>query len=204
MTGTAEALADAVGAASIGGAAAEGVRHKFVPILRTQALLGYRLNEHEVTRRQAQQLGSISSPDVLDLLMDLPLGLPVPIKSLTLWERSALRSAPPGAVSIAAGEVTREAVAPVAVDFAIVPARTWRAGLETAGRFAPFCMRIMVLNRRPRNESDVRVEASFYGVGVVVADQRGADVLAEPALFRRRRFTVAGWQFLENVYQRVA
>src|SRR6266511_3082371 len=120
MTGAAEALADAVGAASIGRAAAEGVCHRFVPILRTQALLGYRLNEQEVTRRQARQLGSISSPDILDLLM----GLPVPMKSLTRRERSALRSAPPGAVSSADGEVTREAVAPVAVDFAIVPART--------------------------------------------------------------------------------
>ncbi len=204
MTGGAEALADAVGAASIGRAAAEGVCHRFVPILRTQALLGYRLNEQEVTRRQARQLGSISSPDILDLLMDLPLGLPVPMKSLTRRERSALRSAPPGAVSIADGEVTREAVAPVAVDFAIVPARTWRAGLEIAGRFAPFCMRIMVLNRRPCNDNDVRSEASYYGIGVVVADQRGTDVLAEPAPFRRRRFTVAGWQFLENVYHRVA
>jgi hypothetical protein len=202
MIGTAEALADAAKAASIREPRAD-LRRKFVPILRTQALLVYRFDQQEVDRRAAQQMGVISSPDVLNLLLDLPLRMPVPISSLTRWERSALRSAPRGAVSIVDGDATREAVPPVTVDLAFVPARTWRGGLEIAGRFAPFCTRVMVLNRRPSELDEVRLQARYYGIGVMVVDQAGAEVLVEPAPFRRQRFTAAGWQFLERAYQQV-
>ncbi|GAB3817338.1 hypothetical protein GCM10027605_67880 [Micromonospora zhanjiangensis] len=202
MIGTAEALADAVKAASIGEPRPDLCR-KFVPILRTHALLVYRLDQQEVDRRAAHQLGAISSPDVLDLLLDLPLRMPVPINSLTRWERSALRCAPRGTVSTIDGAVTREAMPPVSVDLAFVPARTWRGGLEIAGRFAPFCARVMVLHRRPRELDEVRLQARFYGIGVVVVDQAGTEVLVEPAPFRRQRFTAAGWQFLERAYQQV-
>ncbi len=204
MIGTAEALADAVKAASTGEPKAD-LCCKLVPILRTQALLVHRLDQQEVDRRATRQMGAISSPDVLNLLLDLPLHMPVPITSLTRWERAALRRAPRGAVSIVNGEIVREAVPPVAVDLALVSvaARAWRVGLEIAGRFAPFCARAMVLNRRPADPDEVRLQANFYGIGVVVVDQAGTEVLAEPAKFRRQRFTAAGWQFLERAYHQV-
>lgn len=202
MTGTAEMLAKAVRVHSNGVPAGE-TQAKFVSIMGTSALVRYRLEDLEVTRRKASRLCDISSPDVLNLLLDLPIGLPVPVKSLTRWERLALRTAPKGAVSIANGEVTRKAVAPIAVDLAIVPARTWRAGLQAAGRFAPFCARMMVLGSPPRNLDALSAQASFYGIGVAVADQEEPRLVVMPEGFRRKRFTAAGWQFLEAVYRQV-
>jgi hypothetical protein len=203
MTGTAETLAQAVHVPSNG--LPPGVTHaKFVSIMGVSALVRYRLDEHEVARRADSRLGALSSPDVLNLLLDLPLGLPVPVASLTTWERSALRGMPRGAVSITKGEVTREAVAPVVVDLAIVPARTWRTGLHDAGRFAPFCARLMVLGKPPKDLAELNRQAGFYGIGVAVADGAEPQLLVAPEPFRRLRFTVASWQFLEHVYRQVA
>jgi hypothetical protein len=101
------------------------------------------------------------------------------------------------------GQVTRQAVAPVAVELALVAARSWRTGLVVAGRFTPFCSRAMVLRRRPGNLAELRLQAGFYGVGVIVVDDSETEVLVEPALFRRLRFTAAGWRFLEEVYRKV-
>lgn len=202
MTGTAEMLAQAVRVPS--NDLPPGAQTKFISIMGTSALVRYRFDGLEAARRKASGLGGISSPDVLNLLLDLPLGMPVPVKSLTRWERLALRAAPLGAVSITKGEVTREAVPPVAVDLAIVPARTWRAGLQAAGRFAPFCARMMVLGSSPRDLDGLITQAGFYGIGVAVADQAEPQLLVMPVAFRRKRFTAASWQFLEEVYRQVA
>ncbi len=202
MTGTAEMLAQAVRVPSNGLPPGEA-RAKFVSVMGTSALVRYRFEDQEVARRKASYLKAISSPDVLNLLLDLPLGLPVPVKSLTRWERLALRAAPTGAVSIANGEVTRQAVAPITVDLAIVPARSWRAGLHAAGRFAPFCARVIVLGSPPRDFDALRAQADFYGIGVAVADHAEPQLIVMPEAFRRNRFTAAGWQFLEGVYQQV-
>jgi hypothetical protein len=41
-----------------------------------------------------------------------------------------------GTIVVSAGMVVRRAVPPLDVEMAIVPARSWRNGLERAGRFA--------------------------------------------------------------------
>ena len=61
----------------------------------------------------------------------------------------------------------------------------------------------MVLGRRPRNLAALDLEAGFYGVGVIVVDDRSAEVLVHPAPFLRNRWNVAGWRFLEEVYRAV-
>ena len=66
-----------------------------------------------------------------------PIGSPVPMAALTGPERSILRSAPRGALSVQDGSVVRLAEPPIQVGLAMVPARSWRRGLERAGRFAP-------------------------------------------------------------------
>lgn len=200
VTGSPETLAAAAWAASTAVRASE-VRCVLMPALRTEALICYRLNAGEAERRRQARAGSICSADVLDLLLALPLGMPVPASSLTHRECAALERAPASAVTIQDEEVTRHAVTPLAVELAVVAARSWRRGLEVAGRFAPFCARAMVLPRLPRDLAELELEARFYGVGVIVADGREADVLIPPAPFRRGRWTAAGWRFLENVYQ---
>lgn len=174
-----------------------------MPIMGTEALICYQFHDSEHARRRRAGPGTISSADVLELLLSLPIGMPVPVASLTGRERAALKSAPRGAVSVCDGQVTRHAMAPVMVELALVVARTWRDGLEVAGRFTPFCARAMVLRRRPADLVGVQLQAGFYGVGVIVVDDQSAEMLVEPAPFQRLRFTAAGWRFLEDVYRTV-
>jgi hypothetical protein len=104
-------------------------------------------------------------------------------------------------VQVVDGHAVRQAVAPVSVDLALVAARSWRSGLDMAGRFAPFCTRAIVLGFRPPDDQEMRLEADFYGVGVTVAQDERVEVLVTPTPFRPLRPTAAGWRFLERVYE---
>lgn len=202
MTGVTETFTAAARAASrtVG---SDDVRRTLMPIMGTEALICYQFDDGEHARRRRTGAGAISSADVLELLLDLPIAMPVPVASLTRRECAALRLAPCDAVSVCDGQATRHAVAPVTVKLALVAARTWRDGLAVAGRFTPFCARAMLLRRRPADLADVQLQAGFYGVGVIVVDDQSTEVLVEPAPFQRLRFTAAGWRFLEDVYQLV-
>jgi hypothetical protein len=179
-----------------------------VSLLGTCAVVGFRLDRKESERRRAVGLKAITSADVLNLLLSVPVGVPMPRRSLTEPELSVLATVPHGAVSFgqSAGRdtVARLAVPPLRAEVALIPARSLRRGLELAGRFAPFCARAMVLARRPREGEALGMEADFYGIGVIAAPLGGApQVLVPPARFRRHRFTAAGWRFLEEVYRQV-
>lgn len=206
MTSTAELSAEAISeVASVvsAGAGFVGCRST-VWVQGTWTVLSFRLDKDESDRRRAAGLGAITSPDILNFLLGLPTGKPVALEALTPAERSMLRTVPQGTILVNAGMVIRQAVPPLGVEMAMVPARSWRKGLERAGRFAPFCSRAMVLRTPPRDLDALRLEAGFYGIGVIVA-AGGAepDVLVAPARFRRNRFTAAGWRFLEEVYRQV-
>jgi len=202
VTGVAEAFGAAARAASAT-VRADEVRRTLTSIMGTEALVCYRFDDGEHARRQRASAGVIASADVLELLLGLPIAMPVPVASLTRRERAALGLAPPGVVSVRDGQVTRHAVAPVVVELVLVAAGSWQIGLEVAGRFTPFCSRAMVLRRRPTNMADMRLQAGFYEVGVIVVDDLVTEVLVEPAPFQRLRFTAAGWRFLEEVYRKV-
>ena len=138
-----------------------------------------RLDVDECDRRVAAGLGAITSPDVLRVLLGLPLGEPVPRAALTVAERSALRAVSQGVGSFDDSCVIRHVVPPLEVALALVPARSWRSGLERAGRFAPFCPRAMVLGVPPRDLDDLYMETGFYGIGVIAAgSDAGPEVLA--------------------------
>jgi hypothetical protein len=202
VTGAMETFAAAARAVSPA-VGSDRARRSLMSIMGAEALICYRLDDGEHSRRLEADGGAISSADVLELLLGLPVAAPVPVASLTCRERAALKRAPRGTVSVRSAYVTRYAVAPVTVELAVVAARTWRGGLEVAGRFAPFCARAMVLRHRPADLADVQLEAGFYGVGVIVAGDQSPEVLVEPAPFERLRFTAAGWRFLEEVYRAV-
>jgi hypothetical protein len=207
MASTAEVFPDAVDDALSGILAEDlfgGWRREGVSVQGARPVLSLRFDHQECSRRRKMGLGAVTSPDALNLLLALPVGEPVPLAALTHSERRVLRSVPRGAVRFGAGVVVRCAVPPVEVGLAVVGARSWRRGLESAGRFAPFCARAMVLRKPPRHLEELRMEADFYGVGVIVATGRtGPDLLVPPASFRRSRFTVAGWRFLEEVYRQI-
>ena len=85
-----------------------------VALQGVRAVLTYRL-EAEAERRRQAGLGAITSPDVLQFLLGLPIGTPIPLVALTRPESSALRSAPRGAVLVEDGCVVRLAEPPMAV-----------------------------------------------------------------------------------------
>lgn len=200
MSGTVQALTAAARAASPA-VRSGAVQCAVMPVLGVEALICYRLDDREVTRRRQAGAGAFPSADVLELLLGLPVGMPVPVSGLTAREGAALRLARGGAVSVRDGAMTRQAVVPVAVELAVVAGRSWRKGLEAAGRFAPFCARAIVLRCRPRDLAALDLEAGFYGVGVIVVEDRSAEVLVQPAPFLRSRWSAAGWRFLEEVYR---
>jgi hypothetical protein len=204
MTITAEDFAaiQAAHAASVDDGRA-GVCWRSVSMLDTRVLLGYRVDHAEHERRSGLGLGALVATGHLELMLGLPVGMPVPVASLTNLERHRLRKVPAGAVWVADGYAVRQAVAPVTMTLAVVPARDWRAGLTVAGRFAPFCARALVLPGAPRDMDTLRERAEFYGIGVLVTDGPDAQMSVAPRAFQRMRFTAAGWRFAEEVYQQV-
>lgn len=175
-----------------------------VRMLGVSAVLAYRPDPVEWARRRGVGLGPLCSPDLLELLLSLPIGMPVPIKDLSPRELRQLAKVPAGAVVRSGTDVVRLAVSPMRVDLAIVPARGWISGLELAGRFAPFAARVMWLPRLPAAQDDMRLQARRYGVGVVVGDPDRAEVVLSPAAFVRRRHTAAGWLFTEQAFGQAA
>lgn len=167
----------------------------------------YEVDAAEDARRRAAGGGAVPeqwAADVLDLLLGLPVGMPVPVGSLTDRERWSLDRCPPWAASVSLGEVTRWAVPPATVHLVVVEAGRWRSGLVSAGLFAAFSSRAVLLSRRPRPAAmvGVLVDAAVYEVGVACPDEDGGvEVLVPPYPWMRMRWTAAGWRFRERAYQ---
>ena len=204
MTITAEDFArTAVALAASSSTNRADVCWRTLPILKTRALLGYRLDREEHERWRRLGLGGVVDAGQLELMLGLPVGLPVPVTSLTNLERVRLRKASTAAVSVVDGYAVRQAVAPVVAEQAVVPTRSWRSGLAVATRFAPFCARAVLLRKLPADVDELMERAAFYGVGVIRAAGDDLQTFVQPRAFRRMRFTAAGWQFAEDIYQHV-
>ncbi|MFC6091535.1 hypothetical protein [Saccharothrix lopnurensis] len=178
-------------------------RSAIVTLFGSVAGLVYELDEVEASRRATEQFSPLTDLAVLDVLMGMPAGLPVALEDLTERERGILRRCPPGAVDVEGGHLVRRAVPPLSVHLAVVTARDWKVGLRRAGRFAPFCTRMVLLPTVPGDPSELDVRASFYGCGVAVLDGQRLEVLVEPGQYTRRRHTPAQWRFAEQVYAEI-
>ncbi|MEV0307181.1 hypothetical protein [Nonomuraea fuscirosea] len=201
MTGAAEAFSQAI--ADAPGLALGRASRSCVVLQGTSAVLHYEPNQAEIARRRLSGLAAITSPDALRVLLDLPVHAPTPLSAIERAAPGSLSLLPNGAVRVNRGCVTRLAVAPIEARLAVVPARSWRVGLERAGRFAPFCSRAMLLPTPPRDLHILRMEADFYGIGVIIDTDGEPCVVVPPAPFERRRFTAANWLFLEQAYQQI-
>ncbi|MFI0779331.1 hypothetical protein [Streptomyces sp. NPDC021212] len=166
-----------------------------------EALFFYRTDAAERLRRQDAAAARLDQMEVLETLLALPVGIPVPLASLDADQRRAVRALPSGAADRDRETVTRRAVRPVRVDLAVVSAAGWRQGLRDAGRFAPFCRRAMVFTRRPARLEELLAEADFYGIGVFLAAEHGVEMLLHPGEYRPLRHTAAAWCFTEELYQ---
>jgi hypothetical protein len=176
----------------------------------TDALVFYQLDEAEVARRRTDRADRLDQLAALETLLQLPAGVPVSLQDLSAPVRAGIRRLPAGAVSVSRRcdrqEVTRRAVRPVTVDLAVVRAtgRGWKSGLERASRFAPFCARAVLLDGSPSRLDDLLMEADFYGIGVLLADETGEVTMAlRPEPYRPPYQTPGAWWFVEDVFQRL-
>lgn len=176
-----------------------------VALADARAMVSYRINADEHQRRAAAGVGALTSPDLLRLLISLPLGERVGPGVLTAAERRRLRGAGAGIIAPDGAGLVRLATLPLEAGLALVTVASWRRGLELAGRFTPFCARAMVLPQIPAEVEALRMEADFYGIGVII-DEHGEDpaVLVPPAPFVRKRFSVGGWLFAEQMYRQIS
>ena len=167
-----------------------------VRALGTWAWIAYRADRREAQRREAFTLGAVLGWDLLDTLMDLPAGLPVPLAALDRPSRRRVADAAPGVARVAGGQVIRDLVPAVTPLLAVVMTTQWRSGLARASRFAPYCRR-MVLGPEPEQEPFLPI-AGQLGIGVAARRESGpVQVLLEPEPVRDWQPTTAWWRFCE-------
>lgn len=171
-----------------------------VTLRGTSVELEYRLDPAEHRRRQEVGLAAITDLVALDTLLSLPVGLPVSLPDA----RVGMARIPRGCVDSTFDDaltpiVTRmviPALTPVAV---VVLARGRLSGkLERAGRFAPYCMRSVLVSDEPTPMQ--LSEASFYGIGVLLRTGSERRTLLEPEPFTGGYSTPASWAFAEQAY----
>lgn len=182
--------------------------HQDIRVTRTRALgtsawLAYQPDHDEIQRRKAFSLGAVLDWDLLDTLMDLPAGLPVPLASLTKPERRRVTSASPGVARIIDGEVIRDLVPTLTPLLAIVKTSNWEGGLVRASRFASYCPRMVYGPAVPASPW-VLDRALQFGIGVAIKEGPApVKVLLEPEPVVDWQPTTAWWRFCETVSDRV-
>ncbi|MFC5147048.1 hypothetical protein [Streptomyces aureoversilis] len=168
-----------------------------------KAVAAYRYEAQERERRTAVGMPPLTRPEVLNLLMALPLGEPVPAGSLSEKERRVLKSLPKGAVVRRDGLITRQATQPVHIDMVFVPGRSWESAMEQAERFTPFTARSVLVDGVLRRRDEAVMRADFYGIGLFLTQGDAVEVVVPPSPFVRRRHTVAAWKFLEEIHRQL-
>jgi hypothetical protein len=171
-----------------------------VRLLGTTVQMTYRRHEQEWQRRTQHEV--VTDLGVLDVLMTLPAGMPIPWSSLSRGERRLLERLPPGVVDRDATTVTRLLVPAVTPLLATVKAPDWDRGGPAASMFAVYCPRMVGLPQAPSDL--VLSEASLYGIGVTVSQHGRRTVLVEPEPVVDWQPTPAAWAFSEEIYHQVS
>jgi hypothetical protein len=187
--------------------AARGVRRTQVADFRWNGyrcdLLALDLDQAEHERRQSAGLGALGSFTLLEPLMVLPEGCPIPWDAIDPRLHATLRRMPDGVFEPWRADLLRLAVRPARNFLALVKAQRWAQGhLDRASRFAPVGQRAVILAASAKTPTpDQLSEADFWGIGVArIAPSGGLEWLLAPAPYRPRGFTSAAWRFAEGVY----
>lgn len=186
-----------------GGSLRPGSAVAEVQVRGTQVVLAYRLNVPEIERRTSEAITPVLDRGLLEGLLQLPEGLPVPATSLTRRERDLLRHCPPTALERRGEMLVRRAVRPLRVDLAVVRSpRSRRGVLARAGRFGAYTSTAVLLDGATEGADILVMEASVYGIGVVRrCIGEAPELLMAPRGLPKARHTSAGWLFAEQVYQ---
>ncbi|MGI5423027.1 hypothetical protein [Actinomadura luteofluorescens] len=179
-----------------------GVEYATMNVRGTDATIVYTPDRAEIERRREHGNPSVLRLDWLNLLMDLPVGHPVPFSSFQPAEHRALDRMPLGTVDITQAGFVRQLTHPLRVELAIVRGHQWKPGLVRASRFASYCRRALVLAGKPKPAAlqQAAIEADVYGIGLIVNAAHDPQVVVRPGNFEKYRHTPAGWKFLEEVY----
>lgn len=173
-------------------------------VLGTRAWMIYRGDDREWRRRSAEGLGAVLAWDLLDTLMDLSAGMPVPMSSLTGPAQRRLRKASPGVACISGSVITRQIVPAVTPLLAVIGTRSWRDGLVAASRFACYCPRIVAVPALGGDEAEALALAREFGIGLAVSRAASAGVLLEPEPVPDWEPTPAWWWLCEDIYRQAA
>ena len=177
---------------------------------------GYRCDRFEFTldvsehqRRLHVGLGGVQLFSILEVLMTLPGGFPVPWGALSDYSKRAIPKWPAGIVHLEREgrryvSVTNLLTRPAMDGLALVYGKRFgRIHLDRASRFAPMGRRGVIYPAAVAEKADpvAIAEYDFYGVGIGVQGDDGVRWLLEPAPYRPMRFTSAAWSFSEMIYQ---
>jgi len=150
----------------------------------------------EHRRRQAAGMGAVTSPGLLDRLLDLPPA--VPIIDPVLWAEMA--DQPPGILERDNDSITRRLSSPLTITDVVVRAGARRElrAIQDASLFAGFTRRWVATARDPMPEATM-LEAKMFGVGIVDLAHRVLLPAEKPV-----SLTVDGWSWLleEKAYRR--
>ncbi|GGN46326.1 hypothetical protein GCM10011578_099130 [Streptomyces fuscichromogenes] len=165
------------------------------------ATLHLNIDPAEHTRRQQTGLRHIRAHwSLLDTLMELPPGVPVPVDNLTKRQQDDVRRAPAGVLDLNLGLVTRHAIRPCRVTLATVFGTCTRERIGKASTYAPVCSRAIVTPAPPRRDY-LLTEADYWGIGVLLDHGDGElETLVTPAPWQPQRHTPAAWHFAETAY----
>jgi hypothetical protein len=161
------------------------------------------IDHAEHLRRTRCGLDGVDTLGLLDALMCLPQGEPIPVADMgevALWH---LRRAPEGCVQwLAGGRAVQRLLSPVAsVPLVVVRAAGWRTGLRRAAAFEPFARRVVLLPRPGRKLGDYAWEADAAGSGLwATRPDGGVDEVVAPGEFVLRYVRPARWRFTERAY----
>lgn len=161
-------------------------------------LLEFHVDDAELERRRSHSVQPhATAATTLASLLHIPVMASVPVATL------------PGAVQTVArrhsqyveftdGTLVRRRVSPIGhVTMVTVPSRHWRKALRDVGRFAPYTARRLLLSAEPTDLDVLRMEATYWGVGVRLEQPEGWHDVVHPAPFTPERFTGASWAFAE-------
>jgi hypothetical protein len=169
------------------------------------ATLAYRLDSAEHVRRCVHGLLAVTDLEKLDVMLGLPVGLPVPKSELRRQDWLVIDELPHGCVKVIDGAVTRQITRPLRVDLAVLMSdgEDWRSGLQRAGQFSTYCTRLLAIPGVPNEIAEIRAESAYYGVGLVVNASTSPLLAVPPERFIPTAHTAAGWRFTEQVYSEI-
>lgn len=169
-------------------------------LLGRTVLVGLCVNDHEATRRQVAGTGALTDVSLLQVLATLPAWETFPWSGLTRREQRILRAAPSGVLERVGGRAKRLAVPAAIVDEVLVEARSGIAGLTAASAYAPYCRRSAAIPASDADAETTLLDATLYGIGIVVRREGLPVQVLEPAPFIQQRWTWASWLFHEQAW----